>query len=138
MFYNNYEIITVLASSKDENFNRIYYQIELNFKKTKLYPLIFIGDVISAFLWIAGINLTVYFFTPCYFIISESISQILSTLINNTLEGSSVGIKVSIYILFAIIIIAALIYNEVIIVNLWNLNKNTRKNIIEREGIEKK
>ena len=131
-----YEIISVLASSKDEIFNGIFYQIELNFEKTKLYPLIFIADVISAFLWLAGIHLTIYFFTPCHFIISESISQILSTLINNTLEGRSVGIKVCIYILFAIIILASSIYNEVIIINLWNLNENTRKNIILRERIE--
>ena len=132
-----YEIITVLASSKNEIYNGIFYQIELNFEKTKLYPLIFVADVISAFLWIAGIHLTVYFFSPCHFIISESISQILSTLINQTLKGRSAGIKVSISILFVIIIIAALIYNEVIIINLWDLNENTRKNIIQRESKEK-
>ena len=44
-----YEIITVLATSKDELYNGIFYQIELNFKSNKLYPLIFIGDIISAF-----------------------------------------------------------------------------------------
>ena len=75
-----YEIITVIAFGKDTNFNGIFYQMEKNFKNTKLYPLIFIADILTAFLWITGIILTIYFFTPCHFIISESISQILSVL----------------------------------------------------------
>ena len=132
-----YEIITVLAASKDELYNGIFYQIELNFKSNKLYPLIFIGDIISAFFWVAGIHLTVYFFTPCHFITSEAISQILSTLIGNTLKERTITIKIIIYALFGIIFLASLIYNEVFIINLCDLGKNTKKHIIERERIEK-
>ena len=132
-----YEIITVLAASKDELYNGIFYQIELNFKSNKLYPLIFIGDIISAFFWVAGIHLTVYFFTPCHFITSEAISQILSTLIGNTLKERTITIKIIIYALFGIIFLASLIYNEVFIINFWDLGKNTKKHIIERERIEK-
>ena len=79
-----YETITVLAFSKDEKYNGIFYQMELNFENNKLYPLIFIGDVI-------------------------------------------------IYILFFISIFSALIYNEVIIINLWSLNVNTKKYISKRQ-----
>lgn len=132
-----YEIITVLAASKDELYNGIFYQFELNFKSNKLYPLIFIGDIISAFFWVAGIHLTVYFFTPCHFITSEAISQILSTLIGNTLKERTITIKIIIYALFGIIFLASLIYNEVFIINFWDLGKNTKKHIIERERIEK-
>ena len=132
-----FEIITVLAASKDELYNGIFYQIELNFKRNKLYPLIFIGDIISAFFWVAGIHLTVYFFTPCHFITSEAISQILSTLIGNTLKERTITIKIIIYALFGIIFLASLIYNEVFIINLCDLGKNTKKHIIERERIEK-
>ena len=132
-----YETITCVSFSKDEVFNGIFYQIELNYEDNNLYPLIFLGDIISAFFWVAGIHLTIYFLSPCHFIISESISQILSTLINNSLEGRSIAIKVVIYILFSLIIFASLIYNEVIIINLFSLNKNTQKNIEQRANSEK-
>lgn len=132
-----YETITVLAAGKDRDFNGIFYQIELNFQNIDLYPLLFIGDVLSAFLWVAGIHLTVYFFTPCHFIISESVSQIISNLINNSIEHHSMAVKVIIYILFCIIFFSALIYNEVIIINIWSLDKDTKKHIENRAKTEK-
>ena len=131
-----YEIITCLAFSIDEVFNGVFFQIKKNFQEIKLYPLIFIADIISAFLWLAGIHLTIYFFTPCHFITSESISQILSTIINNTLEAYSVSIRVIIYILFVIIILASFIYNEIIILNFCRLNVNTKKKIEVRSNSE--
>ena len=131
-----YEIITCLAFSIDEIFNGVFYQLKKNFQEIKLYPLIFIGDIISAFLWLVGIHLTIYFFTPCHFITSESISQILSTIINNTLEAYSVTVKIITYILFVIIIFASFIYNEIIILNFCSLNVNTKKHIVQRSNSE--
>ena len=131
-----YEAITCFAASYNEDFNGIVYQIISNFENTKLYPLMFIADVLSAFLWVGGIHLTVYFFTPCHFIISESISQIISTLIWSTLGDRSIAIKAIIYILFAIIIFASLIYNEIIILNFCNFNSDTKKNIEKRADNE--
>ena len=77
-----------------------------------------------------------YFFSPCHFIISESISQIISTLIENSLEKSPIYKQVIIYISFVVIIIGSLIYNEVIIINIFSLNTNTQKNIILRQKEE--
>ena len=131
-----YEVITVIAFGKNTSFNGIFYQMEKNFEKTSLYPLIFIGDIISAFLWIAGIILTIYFFTPCHFIICESISQILSALISHTLDELSVARQVIIYILFFIIFLGSLIYNEIFIINICSLSKNTQKHIIIRQKEE--
>lgn len=128
-----YETITVLAFSKDEKYNGIFYQMELNFENNKLYPLIFIGDVVVYFLWLAAIILTIYFFTPCHFLISESLLELLVILFNNTLKSYSVGIQIIIYILFFISIFSALIYNEIIIINLWSLNVNTKKYISKRQ-----
>ena len=113
-----YEIITVIAFGKDTAFNGIFYQMEKNFEKTKLYPLIFIADVLSAFLWIAGIILTIYFFTPCHFIICESISQILSSFISQPLGDLSTTRQVIIYILFVVVFLGSLIYNEIFIINI--------------------
>ena len=131
-----YETITCLAFGDNKDFNGAFYQIKYNIKNIKLYPLLFIGDVISAFLWVGGIHLTVYFFSPCHFIISESISQILSTIINNSLEGYSTAAAIVIYILFVIIIFASLIYNEIIILKFWKLNMNTKKHIAKRSNSE--
>ena len=118
-----YEIITVIVFGKDTKFNGIFYQMEKYFEKTKLYSLIFIADIISAFLWIAGINLTVYFFTPCHFIISESISQIISIIISQTFENLLWTKQIIIYILFFMIFLGSLIYNEIFIINICSLMK---------------
>ena len=131
-----YEIITDLSFGKERTFNGILYQFELNIKDNNLYFLIFLGDIISALFWIGGIILTMYFFSPCHFIISESISQIISTLIENSLEKCPIYKQVIIYISFVVIIIGSLIYNEVIIINIFSLNTNTQKNIILRQKEE--
>ena len=129
-----YEIITVLIFGYNTEFNGIFYQFYQNFKKYGfLYILIFIGDILSAFLMLAGIQLTIYFFTPCHFIISESISQIITAIINNTFKDFSVIEKIIISILFVFILFSAFIYNEVIIINVCKLNKNTKKNIAIRQ-----
>ena len=131
-----YETITVLAFSKDEEFNGIFQQMEINFGENKLYTLIFIGDIISAFFWVMGVHLTVYYFSPSHFIISEAVSHILSTFINDVLENRPIYIQIIIYVLFFIIFLASLIYNEVIILNIFSLEKNTKKIIAERANFE--
>ena len=133
-----YEIFALIAFGEDTYFNGILYQIKLNFNKySYLYPLFFIGDVLVSFLWVAGIHLTFYFLSPCHFIISESICQILSTFINHSIQIYSMSIKITIYILYVVIAIASLIYNEVIIINIGDLSVNTKKKIISRELTEK-
>ena len=49
------------------------------------------------------------------------------------MKSYSVGIQIIIYILFFISIFSALIYNEIIIINLWSLNVNTKKYISKRQ-----
>ena len=132
-----YETITVLAFSKDESFNGIFLQLEINFKNSNYYILLFIADILSAAIWMLGIHLTVYFLTPCHLNISDSIAQILSTFIDNALEGYDTYIKIIIYILFIIIIFASFVYNEIIIINVCSLNKYTQKYIENRANIEK-
>ena len=133
-----YELITVfIFGIRNNDFNGFIFQIIYNYKNNLyLYPLIFIADIISAFLWIAGIQLTIYFFSPGHIIISESLSQILTTIIQNTLDNYNIYSKIIIYFLFIIIVISSLIYNEVIIINLCSLNKNTKKKIITRAKTE--
>ena len=58
----------------------------------------------------------------------------------NTLDfsvASNLGLMAIIYVLFFIIFFASLIYNEVIIITVFDLNKNTKKFIEERAQFEK-
>ena len=132
-----YETITVLAYSKDEVFNGIFLQLETNFKSSNYYIFVLLADILSAFIWILGIHLTVYFLTPSHLNISESISQIISTFINNYLEGLDISIKIIIYALFIIIVFFSLVYNEIIVINACSLNKNTKKFIENRANLKK-
>ena len=129
-----YEIITVIIIGFDWDYNGIFYQFKKNIEKYEgLYILIFIGDILSDFILLSGIQLTIYFFTPCHFIISESISQIINTFVNDTIDNFPDYEKAFIYILFIIIIFATLIYTEAIIIKICSLNKNTRKYIELRQ-----
>jgi len=129
-----YEIFTVIIVGIDSNLNGIFYQFYKNCERFQyLYILIFISDILTAFIWLWGIQLTVYFFTPCHFIISESISQIISFFINDTISEYSDGEQATIIIFFFIFIFATLIYNEVLIINICSLSNNTKKNINLRQ-----
>ena len=134
-----YELITVIIYGiENKSINGILFQIKNNFENYSfLYLLIFVLDIISAFLWIAGIQLTIYYFTPCHFIISESLSQILTTLIQESINEYNLSLKIIIYALYIIIVFASLIYNEIIIINVDSLSRNTKKKIIDREILEK-
>ena len=134
-----YEIITVLINGiGDNSYNGIIYQIKTYYKDYSYwFLLIFILDVLNKFLMFAGIMLTIYFFTPCHFIISESLSQIVSTIVDNSLEEYNKYLKIIIFILYFIIVFSSLIYNEIIIINVCSLSKNTKKKIVSRELIDK-
>ena len=132
-----YEIITVLIFGIDRNFNGVFFQFRENIKKYNYwYILLFIADILSAFIWGPSIQLPVYFFTPCHIIISESLSQIVSTIVNGMIIDFPVGIRAIIYIFFVIIIFATLLYNEVIVINICNLNKDTKIMILFRQNSE--
>ena len=129
-----YEIITLVISGIDNQFSGIFYQIYTNYKdKEYLYILIFIADILISFLFVCGIALTVYFFTPCHFIISESISQIITFIINGEFEVFSIGERITIGIFFLVILFSGLIYNEIIIINIYSLKYNTKKYINIRQ-----
>ena len=134
-----YELFTIIFFGEDTNFNGILYQMKNNLKSYSfLYLLLLLADLLCSFFWIAGIHLIFYFLQPCHFIISESLSQIISTFIAGHIQNYSIGNKISIYILYIIIVVSSLIYNEVIIINIGNLSTNTKKKIISRELLEKK
>ena len=134
-----YELITSLIFGIDTSFNGIFFQIKEYCEKNGiLFPLIFLVDIVTAFIWLYFITLTIYHFTPCHFIISEIISQIATTIINiSILDKYHIIMKIFIYILYGFILFASLIYNEIIIINITCLSKDTRKIMDEMESRER-
>ena len=81
----------------------------------------------------------IYYFSPLLFMVTDIISPLLSFIIfdiiwnNNKLD---IFEKIMTVIGYCIILICALIYNEIIILNFCNLSKNTYKFMKEREKEE--
>lgn len=101
------------------------------------FIFIFIFDISLYFLTNIGIWLTVYYFTPFHFIISESISEYLFYsfyYMRNEAKDYFIKRNIILYIIIYIInLFFSLIFNEVIILKFWRLNYNTEKYIKERE-----
>ena len=117
------------------------------------YPFcIFFCELLLEFISTIGICLTkkkmynIYYFTPCHFIISDFISEIIKFYIRY-IRGKIIGIKEEnqlgglnkeiVVIFFSIIVsinlICSLIFNEIIIINLCDLQFYTKKHIKERK-----
>lgn len=111
---------------------------ELKNLMSPTYPLIFIADTIIGFLWLGGIWLTIYYFTPCHFIISEALSQLITSCINWQVFSKDYEFqpKIIYIFLFFVMIFASMVYNEVLILNFWGLNKDTKIQIEFRERFE--
>ena len=132
-----YDII-VLIIRGDENTD--ISGIIIGFKNNLIKPnfTYIILDILLCFLWNGGIWLTLYYLTPCHFIISESISEYLYyindfILGNNEYETRDIIIYGIVYILN---IFCFLVYDEIIILNIWDLNKYTKYIIQKRETID--
>ena len=95
----------------------------------------YILTLIFEFLWVLGIKLTIYYFTPCHHIISEYISEYIyyiKNVINSDKEFYSASNAIIFTIAYLINFFCCLVFNEVIILNFWKLDYNTKKRIRER------
>ena len=117
-----------------------YSGIILAFKKSfeelnKSFILFYFLSIFLEFLFNIGIWLTIYFFNPCYFIISETFSEfilfIYNIITNKKCDNNIEKIIYSICYIFSII--SSLIFNEIIIINCFGMNEFTKKRIEERE-----
>ena len=98
-------------------------------------PLIIFFDIVSAFIWMGGAQMTIYFFTPCHFIISESLSTIIVSFRGEKFD--SIVMKTFFIITSSIVVFSSFIYNEVLIINIGSLAKNTKKKLEIRERQER-
>ena len=100
--------------------------------------LYFIFDVVFYFFTNIGIWMTIYYYSPFHYIISESISEYLFILYDFIIYEK--GYKLIDIILYSIIYIINLlfflVFNEIIILKFCGLNYNIKQNIEEREMID--
>ena len=96
---------------------------------------LFLLDLIIEFIWCLGIFLTIYYFNPCHFFISEYISEYIyymeKALGSEHKFYSTVNV-IFFSIAYLINIFCTLVFNEVLILNFCKLDFNTKKRIEER------
>ena len=90
--------------------------------------------------------LTIYYFSPCHFIILETLGDFCQLLFKIFIKDKNDDSKdkdeytfpqkLTFLILYPVIIFSVLVFNEIIILNFCNLNYNTRKYIMNRERDE--
>ena len=83
--------------------------------------------------------LTIYYFSPCHYIIYESIANFLEIILAKVTEIQGIFSKeeiITFYILYPILIFGTIVFNEIIILNFCGLNYNTKKEIMKREIID--
>ena len=97
----------------------------------------FILDIILECFWNLGFMLTIFYFTPSHTFISEFISQfsfyILSAVEGNNKDFYSKDNVIIFSIGYFINFCCIIIFNEIIILNFFGLDYNTRKRIQQRE-----
>ena len=103
--------------------------------------LLFIFIIILTFLYHVAKTVSLYFFSPTLFVMTDILSPVMTWIIDKIYKkirnNENLDIKVSIFkiIGYFFMIIACILFNEVIICNFWNLDYYTNKKIEER-GIE--
>ena len=123
-------------------FNNDISGIIIGFKKNIsniLNIFYFILTLIIEFFWVLGIELTVYYFTPCHYSILEYIAEYIyyiKNVISSDEEFYSTGNAIIITIAYLINFFCCLVFNEVVILNFWKLDYNTKQRIQERMIIE--
>ena len=136
------DIFAYFYDKKGEIFGlNVINQIYTIYKKNESI-FIFISkillDIISGFFCYGGIIFTFYYFTPCHFITSLTLLQILSEVFSrkNNDKNEEWYMILLFILLNCIINVSSLIYNEIIIVHFWSMEKNTFKYISMRQKIE--
>ena len=122
-------------------FNKDISGIIIGFKKNisniaNIFAFILI--LILEFICFLGIKLTIYYFTPCHYFILEYIWEYINYIkyaINSDEEFYSTGNVIIFSIAFLIDLFCCLVFNEVLILNFWKLDYNTKQRIQERMTI---
>ena len=94
-------------------------------------------ELIIKFIYTLGIWLTIYYFTPYHFIISDFISELIKFYIRVIKQSEQHSIYIIVFsVIYVINFICSLIFNEIIILKFYNLHFYTKKYINKRQRIE--
>ena len=125
-----YDIIAYL-SGLDNKYHGIIFGILNNFDILDFIIKLFNSLVLHIGLW-----LTINYFSPCHFIILYILDNFLEIIILLIKKKDIIFSReqiITICILYPILILDVLVFNEVIILNFWGLNTNTKYYIMKRE-----
>ena len=132
-----YDIIAYLV---DNNNPGIITGLKLNITSAEKFFLMVL-EIILQLCWNLGIWLTIYYLTPCHYFISEYISEYIYY-IQNAIDSNEEFYRTINIVIFSIAyfinFFCCLVFNEVIILNFWDLDYNTNKRINERIQNESK
>ena len=102
---------------------------------------LFLLDLLLEYVWNLGIWLLIFYFSPCHYFISDYVSEFFYFVMKPFKKydhSFHTPLNYGLIIIFSLIIFFfCLIFNEVLILNFWGLDFNTRKRIKEREKIDK-
>ena len=121
------------------NFDDNNWKIFEIYSKTHIY--VYIIDLFFSWLYKIGTWLTIYYFTPCHYIIFNIISDFFEVFLsqfekkeNNEefYEKYHLTQKVTFFVLYPILIFIVLVFNEIIVLNCCGLNYNTKDEITAR------
>ena len=120
-----------------KNFDDKNLQIFKLFFDVPIY--VYLIELLFSVLYKLGAWLTIYYFTPCHYIIFNTISDffdvILSQFVNDDNESNEKyhpTQKITFFILYPILIFISLVFNEIIVLNCCGLNYNTKEEIATR------
>ena len=124
-----YGIIAHIKNFGDKN-----WQVFKLFYEAPIY--VYFIDLLFSILYKLGAWLTIYYFTPCHYIIFNTISDffdvILSQFEKDNNEKYHSTQKITFFVLYPILIFISLVFNEIIVLNCCGLNYNTKEEIAAR------
>ena len=133
-----YDLIVYLIV-RDNNDN--IHGIILGFQKngSSSFVILFLLDIIFSFSCNIGIWLSIYYFTPFHFIISELISEYIYYTYDWLFGDSDyeAGNIILYSLIYLINLFLSLVFNEIIILNFCDLDFNTKIKIEQREKKDK-
>ena len=122
----------LFSSSSDSNIYTLFKNIK---EKNLIINLIIF--IISGITVETVVAFTIYYFSAMHFVLSSFISPILLFIYNNIAKGTDEVYAIILSVIGYIIeLFSILIYNEIIVLNVCDLNKYTVKGLADREKIE--
>ena len=130
-------IVYLIVIDNNDNIHDIILRFQKNGSSS--FVILFLLDIIFSFSCNIGIWLSIYYFTPFHFIISELISEYIYYTYDWLFGDSDyeVGNIILYSLIYLINLFLSLVFNEIIILNFCDLDFNTKIKIEQREKKDK-